>query len=417
MRELRVSLQFSPEDRRFVGTLAEDEHDVWFQYDEAFRAAGLDISRIRLPLSRAGLLRHEVKAGVPVPGVFNDARPDGWGLKLLHRAFQARGRAVSSVSPLEDLAFLGSRTMGALVFEPSTGPANDLVDAVELARLAGHAQLVWDDAVHDVLPELVRAGGPSGGARPKALIGLRDDGRAGVRYGEGELPEGWAAWLVKFPTTRDDADAGRREHAWMAMARAAGIEVPDCKVLPLVGVGDTFAVRRFDRGPANRRVHMLSAAGALNVDFRTARADYEHLIRLTLAVCGGDQSQAQAMFRLAAFNVASMNEDDHLKNFAFLLDNGGRWRLAPAFDLTYSPLALGERWTTVCDAGREIRREHFATLAARAAIKPAVARRILNDVATATADVRRHLIDSGCDGAVSRAAAAAVEAATARLRT
>lgn len=130
-------------DRRLVGTLAEDDHDVWFQYDEAFRASGSEISPIRPPLSRSGILRHEVKAGVPIPGVFNDARPDGWGLKLLHRTFQAKGRAVSSVSALEELAILGTHTMGALRFEPSTGPACALDEAVELAKLAVHAQQVF----------------------------------------------------------------------------------------------------------------------------------------------------------------------------------------------------------------------------------------------------------------------------------
>ncbi|GDX78258.1 hypothetical protein LBMAG42_00690 [Deltaproteobacteria bacterium] len=237
---------------------------------------------------------------------------------------------------------------------------------------------------------------------------------AGPREGAGDLPAGWSAWLVKFPTVKDDADVGRREHAWMAAA--AGVEVPKCRILPLAGIGDAFAVRRFDRRPGGERVHMRSAAGALSCDLRTARADYEHLLRATLAVCGGDQAQVHAMFRLAAFNVASVNEDDHLKNFAFLLDATGRWRLAPAFDLTYSPLAVGGRWTTVCDVGREITRVHFLELASRTGIKPGAARRILEDVTTATNEERRHLRAAGCDGPVSRAAGTAVAVATARLR-
>ncbi|MDP2305477.1 MAG: type II toxin-antitoxin system HipA family toxin [Pseudomonadota bacterium] len=415
MRELRVKLQFSAVDLRDVGTLAEDGRGVWFEYDEAFRVAGLEISPLRLPLSGPGLVAHAVKPGVPIPGVFNDARPEGWGLKLLHRSFQATGRAVSSVSPLEELAFLGDRTMGALVFEPSTGPTGAIDDTVELAVLAAHAQRVFDDKVQTVLPQLVLAGGPSGGARPKALVGLRADGGAGVRYGEGELPEGWEAWLVKFPTSSDDADVGRREVAWMAMARAAGIDVPVTQVLALEGVGDAFAVRRFDRPGGGRRVHMLSAAGALNVDFRTTSADYEQLMRATHVVCGGDQSQVLDVFRLATFNVAAVNEDDHLKNFAYLVGADGSWRLAPAFDLTYAPRPYGERWTTVAGVGRGVTREHLLALAGQVGLKPAAARRALDQVATATADVRAHLRDAGCCGPVSLAAAEAVEAATARL--
>lgn len=409
-------LRFSAVDVREVGTLAEDGHRVWFEYAPAFATGRMEISPLRLPLSRTGLVEHRVGVGAAIPGVFNDARPEGWGLKLLHRAFQAKGRSVSSVSPLDELALLGRHTMGALVFEPCTGPSTDLDDAVELAALAAHAQTVWDDRVQVVLPQLVRAGGPSGGARPKALVGLRSDGAPGFRYGEGELAEGWDAWLVKFPTSADDVDVGRREAAWMAMAQAAGIEVPEVQVLTLEGVGDAFAVRRFDRPGGTQRLHMLSAAGALDVDFRTAVADYEHLLRATQRICRDDQSQVLALYRLAAFNVATRNEDDHLKNFAWIAAPDGTWRLAPGFDLTYAPRPYGERWTTVAGVGKEVGREPLLALAAKVGTKALVARRVVDEVTSATAEVRTHLRDAGCLGPVSERAAADVEQATARVR-
>lgn len=416
MRELRVRLRFAVDDVRDVGTLAEDGRRVWFEFDPAFVAGGLEISPIRLPLARTGLVEHRVTHGAPIPGVFNDARPEGWGLKLLHRAFQARGRAVSSVSPLDELAYLGDRTMGALVFEPCTGPAGDLADAVELAALASHAQAVWDDSVRTVLPELVRAGGPSGGARPKALVGLPADGGPGFRYGEGELPPGWEAWLVKFPTSTDDADVGRREAAWMAMARAAGVHVPEVRVVTLDGVGDAFAVRRFDRPGGGHRMHVVSAAGALDADFRVPGADYEHLLRATARLCGGDLSQVLAMYRLAVFNVAAVNEDDHLKNVAWRVGPDGAWHLAPGFDLTYAPRPYGERWTAVAGAGRDVGREHLLELARVVGIKPGTAKRVIGEVVDATAGVRSTLRDFGCVEPVSRAAADAVERVAARLR-
>lgn len=415
MRELRVLLRFTEADVLRVGTLVEDGPHVWFEYDVGFAAHNIEISPLRLPLARSGLIEHRVTPGAPIPGVFNDARPEGWGLKLLHRAFQARGRSASSVSPLDELAYLGRNTMGALTFEPATGPGSNLDDAVELAALALHAQSVWDDHVHTVLPQLVRAGGPSGGARPKALVGLRTDGQPGFRYGEGDLPPGWEGWLVKFPTSTDDPDVGRREAAWMAMARAAGIDVPTFRVLALDGVGDAFAVRRFDRPEAGRRLHMLSAAGALDADFRASAADYEHLIRATLRICGGDHSQVLAMYRLAAFNVATLNEDDHLKNFAWLVGPDGVWRVAPGFDLTYAPRPYGERWTTVANVGRAVQRAHLIDLAARVGIKPLAARRVLQEVTAATKEVSSYLEDFGCVGPVSIAARVAVEAASARL--
>jgi serine/threonine-protein kinase HipA len=420
VRELSVFLRLSPVDVRTVGTLAEDRGQVWFAYDPAFVAQGVEISPLRLPLVGSGLRAHRVSAGAPIPGVFNDARPEGWGLKLLHRAFAARGRAASSVSPLEELAYLGEHTMGALTFAPVTGPTGVFDDAVSLAGLAAHAQAVWDDRVEEVLPALVRAGGPSGGARPKALVGLRADGAPGVRHGEGALPDGWEAWLVKFPTTTDDRDTGRREQVWLEMAGSAGIEVPTCRTLPLFGVGDAFAVKRFDRAPGGRRFHVLSGAGALDADFRLPAADYAHLLRATLHICDGDMAQVVACFRLAVFNVAAVNQDDHLKNIAWRLgdDDGGtglRWRLAPGFDLTYAPRPYGERWTSVAGEGREVGRAHLLALAEGVGIKPLVARRVIDEVVSATSSVGARLSAAGCESAVSREAVREVTRATERV--
>lgn len=415
MRELRVSLRFGPSDTRAVGTLVERGARVWFEYDPGFRQKGLEISPLRLPTSLTGLHAHPVKPGVPLPGVFNDARPDGWGLKLLHRAFARRGRAASSVSALDELAFLGSRTMGALTFEPATGPAGDLADAIELSALAQHAQRVWDDRVEVVLPELVRVAGPSGGARPKALIGLRSDGGPGVCFGEGDLPKGWDAWLVKFPTALDDRDVGRRELAWNRMAAAAGIDVPASGVLALDGVGDAFVVRRFDRPGARRRLHMLSAAGALDVDYSAAMADYEHLLKMASVLSNGDQRSVMALFRRAVFNVAAVNEDDHLKNLAWLMDADGRWRLSPAYDVTYAPRPRGERWTTVVGIGREIDRGALMALGARLGIRKRAVQQVLEEVCQVTADVASFLKSHDCSHPVSQEAARAVTTATARV--
>jgi serine/threonine-protein kinase HipA len=123
VRELHVRLRLADDDLREVGTLVEDGPRVWFEFDRAYAASGAELSPLRLPLSRTGLVEHRVTPHAPIPGVFNDSRPEGWGLKLLHRAFQAKGRPASSVSPLEELAYLGHHTMGALVYEPATGPA------------------------------------------------------------------------------------------------------------------------------------------------------------------------------------------------------------------------------------------------------------------------------------------------------
>lgn len=145
-------------------------------------------------------------------------------------------------------------------------------------------------------------------------------------------------------------------------------------------------------------------------------ADYEHLLRATAFICDDDHSQVAAMFRLAAFNVAACNEDDHLRNIAWLVGDDGRWRVAPGFDLTYAPSPAGERWTTVVGVGRGIGRASLLELASRVGLRPQLAAEVLDEVTTATAAVRDHLATAACDGPVSRAAADAVECSTARLR-
>jgi len=415
MNELTVQLLHDPSRPRTVGTLVEDRGRVWFAWNERFKASGLQLSPIRLPLSGPDLRPFEPKHGVPIPGVFNDSRPDGWGLKLLHKAFHQLGRSSSSVSALEELAYLGTRTMGALGYFPSTGPTSDLHQAVELSELAQHAQQVWDDRVETVLPQLLRAGGPSGGARPKALIGLPADGSSGVCIGEGDLPEGFHAWLVKFPTSTDDPDHGRRELAYLHLAKTAGINVPEARLLELDQVGHAFAVRRFDRPGANQRRHLLSAAGALDVDFRRAVADYEHLLKATSLICSGNQAQVLAAFRLAAFNVCFVNEDDHLKNIAWLMDADGRWRLTPGYDLTYSPRPYGDRWTTVCGKSRDIQRSDLLELASRLRLSSQSTLRILREVTDAARTAPDVFRDLGCKHAVSHAALDAIAASTAAI--
>ncbi|TNE87276.1 MAG: type II toxin-antitoxin system HipA family toxin [Deltaproteobacteria bacterium] len=408
MRELRVSLQFA--DPVDVGVLVEDEQGrIYFEFAQSFLDSGHAISPYTLP-ARPGLHAHQPKPGVPLPGVFSDSRPDGWGLRLLHRRFANAGRPRSQVTPFDELAFLGQRAMGALAYEPTTGP-DTLFEAVELGSLAAHALDVYAGHTTETLPALIRAGGSPGGVRPKALIGRRGDE---VCIGEAELPEGFAHWLVKFARPEDDPDAARREAAWMALARRAGLTVADSEVLQLgPDVGDAFATRRFDRSP--HRQHMLSAAGALNVDFRTAHADYHDLGRLCALICRGDQSQVARLVRLGMFNVVARNEDDHLKNLAWLYD-GDRWALSPAYDLTYAPHASGHRQTAVLGGTQQVSRTLLLELGTGLGLRQGVAQTILDEVLEALADVESVLGDFGCTHAVSRAAAADVLAQVERTR-
>jgi len=395
MRKLAVRLHAAPDRIISVGTLAGYDRRIYFEYEPAFLDTGLQLSPYKLP-AKSGLLVHDDLEFGPLPGLFDDSLPDGWGLLLMDRHFRRQGLELASVSPLDRLAWLGTRTMGALTYHP---PAHDadvdaerLVDLFTLGRNA--AEVLAGDAVQ-VLPELLRAGGSPGGARPKVLVGVKGEQ---LISGEDRLPEGYETWIVKFPAHADAADSGPLEYAYSLMAAAAGIDMPATRLFK-VGSGAAlrryFAVRRFDRGPGDRRTHMHTFANLLHINFRLPTTDYADLLRVTRALTRNHQDSCR-LFRRMAFNVAACNRDDHAKNFAYLLDAGaGEWSLSPAYDLTFSTGPGGEHTSTVLGEGRAPTRLHCLALAEKTGLRVRVADRILDEVNEAVAGWR-DFADQAC---------------------
>lgn len=330
----------------------------------------------RLP-ARPGLHEHVDRVFGPLPGVFDDSLPDGWGRLLMDRQFRKLGLDPSSVSPLARLLYLGQRTMGALTYHPPSSPPEQPM-VLDLARLAEHASEVLRGTSQDVLPELRRAGGSPGGARPKLVVGLREHE---VISGDDDLPEGFEAWLVKFPGGEDEADHGAVEHAYMEMAREAGIDVPLHRLLER---GPWFAVRRFDRGAGNRRLHMHTLGGLLHSDFRVPACDYDQLLRVARALTRDRRAVVECLRRMI-FNIVAHNRDDHVKNFAFLMDEAGTWTLSPAYDLVFSTGPGGEHSMTVDGEGRSPDRARCLALAARHGIAAGEGAAIIDRVTEAVA--------------------------------
>jgi serine/threonine-protein kinase HipA len=375
MRRVHVRLRFGPELEREVGDLAEAERGrIYFAYSPAFLASGWELSPLRLP-ARPGLHEHTDRAFGPLPGVFDDSLPDGWGRLLMDRSFRRAGLDPATVSPLARLVHLGRRTMGALTYHPPESPHEQPM-VLDLPRLAEHASQVLRGTVSEVLPALRRAGGSPGGARPKVVVGLRADE---VISGEDDLPEGFEAWLVKLTSGDDERDHAAVEHAYMNMAQTAGIDVPPHRLLVQ---GPWFAVRRFDRNVGNRRLHMHSLGGLLHSDFRVPACDYDQLFRTTRALTR-DQRAIDECFRRMIFNIVAHNRDDHVKNFAFLMDDTGTWTLSPAYDLVFSTGPGGEHSMTIDGEGRSPERARCIALAIRHGISAEDASAIIEHVTSA----------------------------------
>jgi len=404
LKKLEVRLRFGPDNERVVGALAEQDHRVYFEYADEFLATGWELSPVHLK-ARKGLVEHTARDFGPLPGVFDDSLPDGWGLLLMDRYLRKQGVDPDRLSAIDRLQFLGTRTMGALTYHPPANPEPADTTPVDLGALAAGATSVLRGAATKLLPELLKVGGSPQGARPKALVGVRGEE---VIHGQDDLPEGFEHWLVKFHAQEDKPDFGRVELAYNKMAAAAGIDVAESRLFE-ARVGKKshawFGTKRFDRKPGNRRIHVHSLANLIQINFRVPSGDYDHLFQATRLLTRGDHSAQLACFRRMAFNVAAHVRDDHPKNFAFLMDEKGEWSLSPAFDLAYASGPGGEHQMTIAGEGREPTRGKCLELGERHGVRKREAAKILEDVNAAVRKWRRFADDAGCRAATVKAIA------------
>lgn len=361
--EVKVGINFG-KGVQAVGRLAARDYKIYFEYDSSFIKSGIEISPLRLPL-QSGVQSFDYDLFEGLPGVFNDSLPDGWGRLLFDRFARAQGILPTDITPLDRLAHVGSHALGALVFEPDHS-GDDTQGDISLDNLATQAQEVLDGTSDDVLAELIALNGSSAGARPKALIGVNDK-RDHIIHGVHDLPAGYAPWMVKFPNSQDGLDAGAIEYVYALMAKEAGVSMPDVHLFEAKRGAGYFAIKRFDRD-GDKRYHMHTACGLLHSDFRTPSLDYEDLVALT-GMLTRDVREVEKLYQLAVFNVLAHNRDDHSKNFSYLMDNEGRWKLSPAYDLTFSSGPRGEQSTMVMGEGRNPNTSHLLKLADEAKIK------------------------------------------------
>ncbi|NJM36439.1 MAG: type II toxin-antitoxin system HipA family toxin [Akkermansiaceae bacterium] len=344
-----------------VGRLYQDLRGViYFEYDAKWRSAARELSPIYLPNSTRGAVSTPTPSFGALHGLFQDVLPDWWGERLMQRHFEAREIPWSRVTSLQKLACQGNQKMGALAFSPvmdemdfQDGMVAELGELVEAARVALRGE------AGEVLKSLLKSGMSPGGAQPKALLAISED-FSELRVVD-PAPTGYGSWLIKFDT-EPVLEEGRIEAAYADMARAAGITVPETRLLEAAG-GCHFLSRRFDRTASGERLHLHSYSGLTQTALRDG-LDYADLIETARSLTA-DNRCVEEIFRRAVFNVIAANDDDHGRNHAFLMDAAGNWKLAPAFDLTLAtyPLASGFRAARVNRKAAHITRQDFIKLA------------------------------------------------------
>ena len=343
-----------------IGSVALDPSYGYyvFAYTPACAAKGVEPAPLHMPVANAEpyLFTDLPEATYKrLPAMLSDALPDDFGNALINRYMADQGIAAQDVTPLDRLAYMGTRAMGALTFKPSRGPTRHKPTAIELSTLVEQARQavtgdVSDDAhANAALRSIIDVGTSAGGARAKAVIALHPE-TGEIRSGQLDAPEGFEHWLLKFDGMGVDQELGtsqnygRIEYAYHLMARAAGIHMTPCRLLKENGRAH-FMTQRFDREGQSGRHHMQTLCAMAHVDYKKKGTNAYAQLFHTLGQLALPYEDLEEAFRRMVFNVMARNCDDHTKNFAFLLRQGGtRWELAPAYDVTFAHNPKGE-WT------------------------------------------------------------------------
>jgi serine/threonine-protein kinase HipA len=396
---------------RTIGAVAlpDGEEVAAFEYAPEFIGSGFELAPLTMPLSdrvyRFPELSRQTFHGLP--GLLADSLPDKFGHRLIDAWLARQGRSPDSMNAVERLCYTGPRGMGALEFKPHLGPEGRKSKPLEIDALVELASQVLsrrhnlqasfaEDSSEQAMADILRVGTSAGGARAKAVVAWNPD-TGEVRSGQIDPGDGFEHWLLKFDGVSGNRDRelddpqgyGAIEYAYHLMAVDAGIEMSECRLLEESGRRH-FMTRRFDRTAAGGKLHMQSLCAMAHFDYNLPGAySYEQTFqvmrRLELSM-----GEIEQFYRRVVFNILGRNQDDHVKNIAFLMDQQGRWTLAPAFDLVFSYNPHGT-WTASHQMTLNGRQDHFSyndfrALAKVAGLKRGRERIIFKEVRQAVMD-------------------------------
>ena len=381
-----------------VGAIAWNENTgiATFEYQPSFFENEWDLSPLKMPMDGAAKkifsfseLR-DVITFKGLPGLLADVLPDKYGSSLINVWLAQNGRPANSMNPVELLCFIGKRGMGALEFQPALPKVNNEATKIELNSLIHIAQEILSGKQHfntnlsaiesKALSDILKIGTSAGGARAKAVITFNPLTNE-IRSGQAEAPHGFSHWLLKFDGVVDQqigtsSGYGRVEMAYYLMAQSAAIEMTECRLLEENNRAH-FMTKRFDRASDNVKFHVQSFCAIMHYDFNEIAAfSYEQLFE-TMRSMLLPYPDAEQLFRRMVFNVMAKNCDDHTKNFSFIMDKAGKWRLAPAFDICHA-FRPGSTWVSqhslsINGKRQNITRDDLLQVAKRMNIKKAVA--------------------------------------------
>lgn len=405
---------------RTIGAVSLEEggQTAAFEYDPAFARSGIEIAPLTMPLSARIYTFPELSRMTfhGLPGLLADSLPDRFGNTLINAWLATRGRGPESFNAVERLCYTGKRGMGALEFSPAIGPKARKAARIQIDQLVALASEILTHRTNlrvsfaapkkqQALKEILSVGTSAGGARAKAVIAWNPS-TLEVRSGQIPAGKGFEYWLLKFDGVQGNMDKeledpkgyGAIEFAYYRMATDAGITMSECRLLE-ENNRRHFMSRRFDRLENGEKRHMQSLCALAHLDFNLAGAHAYEQALLTIRKLGLTMSAVEEQFRRMAFNIVSRNQDDHVKNIAFLMDKSGKWSLSPAFDLTYSFNPRG-KWTATHQMTMNGKQDHFTledfqACAKTASLKRGRASTIVNEVREAVSRWQDYADEAG----------------------
>lgn len=339
----------------------EQKGSAIFQYSESSYANNREPSPFLMP--KEGRTYETNRDHVNfhnLPYLLSDSMPDDFGNVMMKEWLGQKNLTYDDINPVDRLTYVGKRGMGALEYKPinhnsSNNYSIDVTNLLEVAKnvLEGKKEVQYKDLNEESLTEILRIGTSVGGARAKALIAIKEDEKGNIidiKPGDIIQPSGYSYWLLKIDganekTLGESDGIGKIEYAYYKMARDSGIDISESRIY---NENDRFhfLTKRFDRSERGEKIHMQTFGSLVGIDFKVQKASsYETLFR-TMKRLKSNYKQLEQQFRRAVFNVVARNHDDHAKNFSFLMDQQGNWKISPAYDLTYS-YKSGGTWTSV----------------------------------------------------------------------
>jgi len=339
-----------------IGAVAWDSDTgiASFEYEPLFGKNGWDVAPIKMPIDSSQTIFSfsELRDSLSfkgLPGLLSDVLPDKYGSTLINAWLSRNGRPANSLNPVEMLCYIGKRGMGALEFEPTLPKEKNSTTRVELDSLIDMAAKILSGRQdftanlsadeEKALMDILKIGTSAGGARAKAVIAFNPS-TGEVRSGQADVPKGFSQWLIKFDGITDNQlgttlGYGRVEMAYHLMTKDCGIDMTECRLLEENGRAH-FMTRRFDRPAVKEKLHVQSFYAIQHYDFNDVLSfSYEQLFQ-TMRQLRLPYPQAEELFKRMVFNVFARNCDDHTKNFSFIMNKSGEWKLAPAFDVCHA---------------------------------------------------------------------------------